>query len=184
MVIKRNFEKYVKSEIITGSRYDVVIGIDPDVDLNGVAILFPDTRSLETHKLPFAELTERLIEVDALCVKENKSLLVIVEAGWLNHKSGFHQSQGKGAERIAKNVGANHQVGKLIAEVCRHNGIEVLEQAPLRKCWRGRDGKITHAELSAFTKISGRTNQEERDAALIAWNYAHLPIKINPRIIK
>jgi hypothetical protein len=42
--------------------------------------------------------------------------------------------------------------------------------------WNGKDGKITHEELAAFTGLKGRTNQEERDAALIAWNYAGFPL--------
>jgi hypothetical protein len=43
--------------------------------------------------------------------------------------------------------------------------------------WHGRDGKITQEEIAAFTGIDGRHNQEERDAALLAWIYAGLPIK-------
>ena len=60
-------------------------------------------------------------------------------------------------------------------------GYEVIEQAPLRKCWKGRDGKITQIELNYFTGITGRTNQEARDAALIAWNFAGFPIRIKTK---
>ena len=44
--------------------------------------------------------------------------------------------------------------------------------------WQGKDGKITQQEIASFTGITGRNNQEERDAALLAWVYAGLPIKI------
>jgi hypothetical protein len=49
---------------------------------------------------------------------------------------------------------------------------------PLKKNWKGKDGKITHKELALFTGLTGRTNQEARDAGLIAWIFAGLPIRI------
>ena len=45
---------------------------------------------------------------------------------------------------------------------------------------KGKDRKITAEELKAFTGVTGRTNQEGRDAALLAWEYAGLPIKMRP----
>jgi hypothetical protein len=66
--------------------------------------------------------------------------------------------------------------------MCEHWGIshDIIKPLVLRvkgrNIWRGKDGKITHEELAAFTGITGRTNQEERDAMLIAWNYANLPL--------
>jgi hypothetical protein len=51
--------------------------------------------------------------------------------------------------------------------------------------WKGRDGKITHEELQHLAiitdktnHITNKTNQEARDAALLAWEYAGLPIRI------
>ena len=101
-------------------------------------------------------------------------------AGWKN-KAHWHIGKGGSAARsalIGNHTGRNHEVGRKIVEMCRHYGIEVVEQPPLRKMWRGRDGKITHEELQHFTGITGKTNQETRDAALIAWEYAGLPIRI------
>ena len=43
--------------------------------------------------------------------------------------------------------------------------------------WNSKDGKITHEELAKFTGITQRTNQEGRDAALLAWTFAGLPVK-------
>ena len=54
----------------------------------------------------------------------------------------------------------------------------MIEQYPLRKIWKGKDGKITDEEIKAFMPIIERTNQEERDAALLAWNEAGFPMKI------
>ena len=75
-------------------------------------------------------------------------------------------------------VGRNHETGKKIVEMCQHLGIEVLEHAPLRKGWKGKDGKITHEELASFTGLMGRTNQDARDAALLAWAFSGLPIRV------
>lgn len=161
-------------------KYDVVIGIDPDVDESGVAFLIVESRILEVYRLTFAYLLDYLQEIGDVLMREGKSVVVVVEAGWLN-KAHWHVGRGGSAARsaaIGNHTGRNHEVGRKIVEMCRHYGIEVVEQPPLRKMWKGRDGKITHEELQHFTGITGKTNQETRDAALIAWEYAGLPIRI------
>jgi hypothetical protein len=62
--------------------------------------------------------------------------------------------------------------------MCEHFGLHYELIKPLRKCWHGEYGKITHEELAYFTGITGRTNQEGRDAALLAWIYAGFPVKV------
>ena len=155
-------------------KYNNIIAIDCDVDKSGVAYLFVPTREFTLSSLTFPKLLDYLQTVKFTII----DVVVIVEAGWLNAKSNFHGQSGNAGQRIAKNVGANHQTGKHIIEMCKHIGLEVVEQKPIAKTWRGRDKKITHEELAYFTGIMGKTNQEERDAALLAWNYAGLPIKI------
>jgi hypothetical protein len=67
----------------------------------------------------------------------------------------------------------------MIVQYCKAIGIDVIEQWPLKKCWKGPDGKITHAELAHFVPgLPSRTNSEERDAILLMWNEATLPMKI------
>jgi len=74
-------------------------------------------------------------------------------------------------------VGRCHEIGILLTEFCRHNAMAYEEVFPLEKCWKGTDRKITHEELmEQFEKLGisvdeahlRRSNQEERDAALIA----------------
>lgn len=161
-------------------KYDVVIGIDPDVDESGVAFLIVESRILEVYSLTFAYLLDYLQEIGDVLMREGKYFVVVVEAGWLN-KAHWHVGKGGSAARsaaIGNHTGRNHEVGRKIVEMCRHYGIEVVEQPPLRKMWKGRDGKITHEELQHFTGIMRKTNQETRDAALIAWEYVGLPIRI------
>ena len=161
------------------SKFDNIIAIDPDKVKSGVAWLKPSTRQLELSNLSFPLLIEYLQFAKQKGEELNESLVVVVEAGWFNAKSCFHTAQGKQAEKIAKDVGANHETGRKIIEMCEHYGINVIAKAPLAKCWKGKDKKITHEELASFTGIMGRTNQDGRDAALLAWVYAGLPIKIN-----
>ena len=159
-------------------KYDNIIGIDPDCDKSGVAWLHVPDRKLEIDNLTFPELISYLQYCKAVSEKTKESYIVVVEAGWLNAKSCFHRCFGKAAEKVAKNVGANHETGRKIVEMCKYYDINVTIQKPLVKTWKGRDGKITHEELEYFTGIMGRTNQDGRDAALLAWNYAGLPIRI------
>ena len=160
------------------SKFDNVIAIDPDKVKSGVACLKPSTRQMELSNFSFPLLLEYLQYAKRKSEELNESLVVVVEAGWMNAKSCFHAAQGKQAEKIAKDVGANHETGRKIIEMCEHYGINVVAKAPLAKCWKGKDKKITHEELASFTGIMGRTNQDARDAALLAWTFAGLPIKI------
>lgn len=159
-------------------KYHNVIGIDPDAEKSGVAFLEVPTRKLEVTTLAFPDLLDYLRFCKESGQKTGESIVVVVEAGWMERKSNYHPFQGHRAEKIAKDVGRNHETGRKIAEMCRHMGIEVVEHHPLKKMWKGPDRKITMEELSYFTGISGRTNQEMRDAALLAWEFAGLPIRL------
>ncbi len=161
-------------------KYDTIIAIDPDVAKSGVAELSPKHRLLEVTNLTFPQLLDYLQSRKKLSEMEHTSLVVVVEAGWLNQSNWHLNHKDSKAVAAAKgnSTGRNHETGRKIVEMCNHYGIEVVEQRPLKKCWRGKDGKITHEELSSFTGLSGRTNQDARDAALLAWIYANLPIRL------
>jgi hypothetical protein len=162
-------------------RPDIIIGIDPDVDKSGVAALNCRTKGVKVGRKRFPDLIDSLRELRDDAKKNNIPILVVVEASWLISHN-WHTSHGRSAAAIAKtgyNVGRNHQVGMLIVECCRAMGLEVKEQMPLKKMWKGADGKITHEELSWFiVGLPKQTNNEERDAALLAWNEANFPIKV------
>lgn len=145
----------------------LIIGIDPDVTKSGVAILRPG-KVIELTTLSFFELRDFL-------TREKENIHIVkVEAGHKVKIANFHGSKNsRTAAAIGRNVGANNEVGKKIVEMCEHYGLPVKEVKPFKKIWRGKDGKITHEELQQQLKfrgiapIIGRTNQEERDAALI-----------------
>lgn len=164
-------------------KHDNIIAIDPDVSESGVAILRPATKSLSVYKMNFPDVLDYIREQKRIAEGADETILVVIEASWMI-KGNWHLSSWERKQRAASkgyDVGRNHEVGRKIGEVCRHIGIELLECIPLRKCWRGTDGKITQEELASFTGLSGRTNQDQRDAALLAWVIAGLPICVKYR---
>jgi len=131
---------------------NLIIGIDPDLEKSGVAIL---GQSLELKNLTFSET------VNLFRSQQDQIKKVVIEAGWLNKKSNFRYGHSKNAgERIAKNVGENHATGKLLAEMAKECGLAVVLVRPTRT-------KLNAEQFNCITGWQGRTNQEQRDAALL-----------------
>lgn len=141
------------------------IGIDPDVDGSGYAVLLPD------GGIWCGNLTIAGILNDAE-VRHGRTVYVL-EAAWLTGKVNWHFSGGENrrvSSAMGYSIGRNHQAGMDIAALLRHMGHHVREVRPLKKLWRGRDGKITHEEICRLTGWTAkRSNQEQRDALLLAW---------------
>lgn len=168
----------------TITKVQTVIGIDPDVERSGVAVLETDTRRLEVSALAFPDLLDYLQWVKRRSEVTGRTLRVIIEAGWMN-KSNWHLApRDTRAVAAAKgnHAGRNHETGRKIAEMCQHWQLpyELVRPLALRiggvNLWKGKDGKITGEELAAITGLTGRTNQEGRDAALLAWTWAGFPL--------
>lgn len=161
-----------------------IIAIDPDCDKSGIAILNTQTKELSLMCMPFVQLMDYF--------KGVKETLgdppIYVEAGWLI-KSHWHIRKGDNIRVSAakgNSAGRNHEVGRKIVEIIKHYNLTVFEIPPLPKTyrvgrkripiWKGPDGKITHEEFCKETKYKGKTNQECRDAGLIAWRIADAKI--------
>lgn len=160
-------------------RHDIIIAIDPDVEQSGVARLDVTQRKSWAETLPFPMLIEYIRQVYRTNL--GKSIAVVVEASW--HKThNWHLNRRDTLGIAAKkgyDEGRNHEAGRKIIEMLNYYGIEVIEKEPLRKIWKGPDGKITHTEITAITGWDKkRSNQEERDAMLLAWDRSGLPIVI------
>ena len=163
-------------------KYTTIMAIDPDTEKSGVATLDLSRMEVHAEAMPFPVLLDELRNTQ--CLSRGKNFKVIVEGGWLVSKSNYHYAKGRGGERIAKNVGANHETGRKIVEMLAYWGIEHEVIHPLKKCWKGRDGKITLAELNSLLrgmgiKEMGRCNQDVRDAVLIALTYSGLPMRMS-----
>lgn len=163
---------------------DVYIGIDPDAEKSGVGVVKRATREVDVKQLAFASLVAYIRLQYHRAEVQGKTIMVIVEGGWLIHGNWhipFRCSTAKAAA-IGRSVGMNHQTGLLLVEILKAEGIPVQVQRPLRKMWQGADGKITSAELAEITgkdKLP-RCNQEGRDALLIAWVASGLPVRVRP----
>ena len=131
-------------------RPGTLISIDPDVEKSGVAVLDTRSRRIELHTFPFPVLMDYLRDWKEARDITHETVLVVVEAGWLN-KPNWHLTAKDSARMAAAKgnaAGRNHETGRKIVEMARHYGLAVKEAKPLRKCWRGKDGKITHGELA------------------------------------
>lgn len=158
-----------------------VIGIDPDCEKSGYGIV--DRENGDVVTLGACDFPTLL---DILRVW-GREASVYIEGGWLN-QGNWHLLGRMSAARaaaIGRSVGRNHQTGMLIEQMARRQGYDVRVVKPLRKHWRGKDGKITAEELETVTGYHGRSCQDARDAALLAWVYAGLPIRVraSPRRI-
>lgn len=160
----------------TSQKYNIIVGIDPDVDKSGVAVLDVKTRKMTLQTLDLPSLVRFAQQLRNKCREEKKTLVAIVEASWKNSAHNWHTKDGDNGAVLAKkgyHVGRNHQVGQDICAMLRAIGVDVVEKTPLRKIWKGENGKITHKEFTKLTGITtSRTNQEMRDAGLLAWMYS------------
>jgi hypothetical protein len=144
------------------------IGIDPDIDKSGVAVLSAELKMLKAMR--FFDLIEFL--------NKHKSVItcVHIEASWLRPHN-WHANKYNGvnvASSIGKDIGANHQVGRLIAEYCKENKIKYFLEMPKKLVWGRGNEKIKHTELIKhfskryeFLKNYKTTNKEVRDAFLL-----------------
>ena len=139
----------------------IYIGIDPDVDKNGFAVWDANDKSL--NYIGVCRFFGLINEIESL-IATGEDVIVFIEAGWLIRKSNFHSKKGQTksvGEKIAKAVGANHQVGKLLAEYCDDKKIAYALIRP--------QGKKKADEFKRITGYQKRTNSEMRDAAMLVF---------------
>ena len=139
------------------------IGIDPDLKKSGVALI--SNKPFQCQKVVLVSTLSFFETIDYIRASKEKfdNLIVMIEAGWLNKKSNYHNAFNKEiAGRIGKNVGENHAIGKLLEEFCQIHNIEYKLIKPNTKKW---DAKL----FKQITKWEGRTNAEMRDAVRSAW---------------
>jgi hypothetical protein len=151
--------------------YKVTICIDPDIDKSGVAI-YHNKKLVSLESLGFYDLMQKLEMIKRL---KSGSCSVLLEAGWLN-KSNFHleyrDKKGKivklnlkAAAEVGRDVGRNHEVGILIAEMCEGLGIPCRLIKPITP-------NVWKKDAEMFKKITGHkgvTNPEKRDAAMLGF---------------
>lgn len=137
----------------------IFIGIDPDCHDSGLAIW--DRKELLLFNVTFFRLFDIL-----KYYKDKKDIIikVVIEAGWLHDKSNWHKENAgeRIAARIGKNTGANHETGRKIVELCEYLGLEYELRKPITS-------KFNAKEFKMITKYDKKTNQEQRDAAMLVY---------------
>lgn len=149
-----------------GINIHIHIGIDPDVEKSGIAVWDSELKQFDfIQRLTFWQIID---VIDAY----SEPIEVVIEAGWLSKKSNWHgntkQSKQVG-ETIAKNVGRNHQIGILLEQYCKLSNIRCLLMPPR--------GKVIESTFVNLTKWDSKTNQDERDAAMLVWQRESIIIK-------
>lgn len=171
----------------------LLVGIDPDTKASGWAVIDLSNRTVHLETLPFMDilalLTEWRREVDDHYLDESYSYRFVVEDIWTVAHN-WHVSARDNRQTISKkgyHIGRCSMVGQLIYEAIGAHFFPRIAQPPLRKVWRGADGKITHPELlelcekldlKLLPSKQKQTNQEERDALLLAIHHIATPIKL------
>lgn len=140
----------------------LIVGIDPDVDKNGVSAWNVKSKSFEfITSMTLHEL------ISYIAGNQQKIKTVVVEAGWLNN-SNFHlnkQNSIRAAAKTGENTGRNSQRGIDIVEIMEWFGVPCRLQKPLSNNTWKKD------ELM-FKKITGVKggNPEMRDSAMLVFN--------------
>ena len=162
---------------------DVVIGIDPDNERSGVGVVNKGAKTVQTVKATFSELLAILKQYQ----EAKTRCAIVIEGGWLR-TTNWHTVPGMTARKaaaIGRSVGMNHQTGILLAEMCESLGLHYSVVPPLRKYWRGADGKITQPELQRVVGEENtlpRMSQDQRDAVLLAWVYSGLSLSFRSKM--
>ena len=134
----------------------IKIGIDADVEKNGVAM--KNGKVIELYNMSFFKLFDYLQTFQGA-----KDVEVYVECGFLN-KSNWHKVNGSNAinAQIGQRTGANHEVSKKICEMCEYLGLIYHKVKPTRS-------KVNSEFFRQITGITQRTNQENRDSLMLIW---------------
>ena len=160
-----------------------IVAIDPDISKSGFCIVDSKCRTLDTaYAASFMNVVEKfmLISQNRVPPFDKDDTIVVIEDS--DNTNNWHLPAGcspRAAAAIGHTTGLGHGAQRLIMEAAEYFGLKVVLQAPLKKNWLGRDGKITQEEIRQFVPdFPQKSNQEVRDAVLLAWCYANLPIHI------
>ena len=132
-----------------------ILGMDPGAS-TGCAIyragVLAHLETIEPH-----EIGAYLAEVMPACV--------VFEDSRLQSKV-WTPVRGAAALKVARNIGEIDAWCKLITAVCARLGIAAHGISP-----KGKGEKLNAERFAAVTGWDKRSNQHERDAALVSWRY-------------
>lgn len=143
----------------------ILVGVDPDIEKNGVAI--KQGENYQLYNLTFFELFDKLKDLSS--INQTNEIIVFVECGELNHTVYKVQTIPKSVRNIKQycanigtKVGKNFGAALLIIQMCEYLNITVIKVKPTA---RKLDAKL----FKTYTGITTRTNQEQRDAMMLVF---------------
>lgn len=138
------------------------IGIDPDIVKSGIAVVLNDV-ILRMDSVPFAEIA------NYVKAQGNPDEVVIL----LENPEAIRPLFGKklnltrrARDKACMDVGMCKGAARLIGEVLTHAGYTVVKVSPLKGIVK--KAKDDKAFFNRLTKWESNSNQDKRDAALIA----------------
>lgn len=139
---------------------EFIIGIDPDANKSGVAIV--QKKRLWLHNMTFFEL------FDYLTAHKGFIETVVVEAGFLNKPnwSVFKRNKGELSVKlkIANDIGRNQGTAQKIVEMLDYLKINYSIVKPTKTKLSNVDFQLVAAQRGYYG-FDKRTNEEQRDAA-------------------
>jgi hypothetical protein len=141
----------------------IILGIDPGVN-NGCA-LFIDGNLINLLTLSTLDLIKKMYSSS-----ENRFNAIIIEDSRLQSHL-FTDKKANTASRlkIARNVGQLDCICGIFQSLCLELGIDYIAISPKEK---GK--KLNADEFKKVTGWQGKSNQHERDSAMVAWKYRNM----------
>ncbi len=137
---------------------NAVIGIDPG-QRTGVAIFAGDREGLSRLSTISPDHIEQMLA-------DEKPALVVFEDSRRQSAVFRRDVSPRAMLKIARNVGEIDNICRSITQACRRMDIDIIAVSPLAK---GR--KVSATAFAQITGWAGRSNQHERDAAMVAMPY-------------
>lgn len=133
-----------------------VVGIDPGANTGVATFEGGNLLALETIA-PH--------EIAAMLQKIQPTRVVFEDSRLLSHT--WTQVKSRAAAlKMARNVGEIDAWCRLITAVCADMGIPAHGISP-----KGKGAKLDAAQFARITGWTGRSNEHDRDAAMVAWPY-------------
>lgn len=135
---------------------NAIVGLDPGAN-TGLALFLAgrleELRTIAPHEIE-------------LVLSELKPSRVVFEDSRLQSHTWTTSRSRAAAAKMARNVGQVDAWCILITAVCARLGIPAHGISPA-----GKGGKLNAERFAAATGWAGRSNEHERDAAMVAWRY-------------
>lgn len=144
------------SESMGSEGMSTILGMDPGANTGVAHFVNGELARLETIAPHQIERT----------LREAMPVLVVFEDSRLQSHTWTRGKSGAASAKMARNVGQVDAWCTLITSICGELGIPAHGISPAAK-----GAKVNAERFAALTGWDGRSNEHERDGAMVAWPY-------------